>query len=165
MTQSEADKQDGAAGALRRNRPDAIGRNNALAAMAFARAGFRDPTLVLRWVEIVGPEVARFAEPFRLTDGPSGGTLTLRAEPAAAVFLQHQTRTLCERINAYLGRPAIARLKFVHGAISQRPEPIERPRPPSEPAGSDPVNRFSGPDPLKAALVNLARARARPAGD
>ena len=33
---------------------------------AFSRAGFSDPTLVLRWDEIVGPETARLARPLRL---------------------------------------------------------------------------------------------------
>jgi hypothetical protein len=149
----------------RRNRTEAIGRSDAIAAAAFARAGFRDATLVLRWAEIVGPEVARFAEPFKLSESPAGGVLTLRAEPAASVFLQHQTRALCERINAYLGRPAVARLRFVHGALAARPERPPRPRPAPEAPPSDPVHGFVGPDLLKVALVNLARARLRPSRD
>jgi hypothetical protein len=162
---SEPAKQDAFDETARRNRPDAIGRSGAIAAAAFARAGFRDPTLVLRWAEIVGPEVARFAEPFRLSESPAGGVLTLRAEPAASVFLQHQTRSLCERINAFLGRPAVARLRFVHAALAPRPERPPIPRPPAAAPASDPVHSFGGPDPLKAALVNLARARLRPSRD
>ena len=53
------------------------------ASAAFARAGFSDPTLVLRWREIAGPEVARLAQPMKL----SGDILTLRATPGAALFL------------------------------------------------------------------------------
>lgn len=164
MTQGETAKQDGAAFVARRNRPEAIGGAGALVAQAFARAGFRDPTLVLKWREIVGADVARFAQPFKLSESPSGGVLTLRAEPAAAVFLQHQSRMLCERINAYLGRPAVSRLRFVNGAVA-RPEP-PRPAPlrPAMPA-SEPARGFNGPDPLKAALEGLARARLRPARD
>jgi hypothetical protein len=159
MARSETGKQDAADEAVRRNRAEAIGRSNTLAAQAFARAGFSDPTLVLRWVEIVGPEIARFAEPFKLSEGPSGGVLTLRAEPAASVFLQHQTRALCERINAFLGRPAVAKLRFVSGALAQRPEsPRPRRSPAAAPAG-DPAREFSGADRLKAALLDLARAR------
>ena len=159
MARSETRKQDAAEEPIRRNRYEAIARAGGLGAAAFARAGFSDPTLVLRWPDIVGPDMARFAEPLKLSEGPAGGVLTLRAEPAAAVFLQHQTRTLCERINAFLGRPAVARLRFVNGAVATRPEPERRPKPPAEPPTGDPVLGFSGGDSLKEALINLARAR------
>ena len=102
--------------------PDAT----SMAHTAFARAGFLDPTLVLRWEEIAGPETARLAVPIRFSEGPHGGVLTLKAEPGAALFLQHETRPLCERINGYLGRPAVARLKFVQGALASRPPPPAR---------------------------------------
>ncbi len=131
------------------------------AAQAFARAGFSDPTLVLRWDEIAGRETARLARPVKLTEGPSGGVLTLRAEPGAALFLQHETRALTERINAYLGRPAIAKLRFVQGPLT--PRPVHRKRPvPAPPATSDPANRFNGPENVRAALLALARARNKP---
>ena len=107
----------------------------------------------------MGPDIARFAEPLKLSEGPSGGTLTLRAEPAAAVFMQHQTRALCERINAFLGRPAVAKLRFVDGAVTAPPEPQRRPKPPAAPPPGDPATSFAGSDQLKAALLNLARAR------
>ena len=159
MARSETSKQGGIEEAARRNRTEAIGRSSNIAAEAFRRAGFTDPTLVLRWSEIVGPEIARFAEPSKLTEGPSGGILTLRAEPAASVFLQHQTRALCERINGFLGRPAVAKLRFVTGAISAPREAERRRSPPPEPPRGDPATGFAGPDPLKSALINLARAR------
>lgn len=157
MARSETRKQETAE--ERRNRTEAIGRSGALGAAVFARAGFSDPTLILRWPDIVGPDIARFAEPLKLSEGPSGGTLTLRAEPAAAVFMQHQTRALCERINAFLGRPAVAKLRFVDGAVTAPPEPQRRPKLPAEPPPGDPATRFAGSDQLKAALLNLARAR------
>ena len=126
---------------------------------AFARAGFTDPTLVLRWDEIAGPETARLARPVRFSEGPHGGVLTLKAEPAAALVLQHETRPLCERINAYLGRPAVARLKFVQGSLAPRPPaPAHRPRP-GPLAPSDPAQKYEGPEGLREALQNLARAR------
>jgi hypothetical protein len=159
MARRETSKQDGIEETARRNRTEAIGRSSNVAAEAFRRAGFTDPTLVLRWSEIVGPEIARFAEPFKLTESPSGGVLTLRAEPAASVFLQHQTRTLCDRINAFLGRPAVAKLRFVNGTLAAPPEPPRRSKPPAQPPQGDPATGFAGPDPLKSALVNLARAR------
>jgi hypothetical protein len=128
-------------------------------AAAFARAGFRDPALVLRWREIAGDAVARIAQPLKLADGPSGGTLTLRAAPAAALFLGHEKRALCERINAYLGREAVVQIKFSQGAPLVRTAP---PRP-GKPAGpipaADPSLRYHGPDGLAEALQALARRR------
>src|SRR5262249_31425779 len=73
------------------------------AAGAFHRMGFSDPSLVLRWREIAGPEVARLCQPLRFSEGAGGGTLTLKALPGAALFLGHESRALTARINGYLG--------------------------------------------------------------
>jgi len=94
---------------------------------AFARAGFPDPSLVLRWTEIAGAAVARLARPMKWQEGESGATLTLKCEAGAAVLLQHQTRELIQRLNAYLGPGRIARVKIVPGQISRAPEPPDHP--------------------------------------
>jgi hypothetical protein len=147
----------------RRNRTASVGRDaGAIANDAFAKAGFRNPTLVLRWAEIVGQEVARVCTPVKLVDGPSGGTLTLKAEPGASVFLQHETRVLCEKINAYLGHEAVTRLKFVQGPLASRPPPAARLRRAKDVPPDDPSLSYSGPEKLKSALINLAKTR-RPA--
>jgi len=159
MARSETGKQGTPDETVRRNRTEPLGRSNSFAGQAFARAGFTDPTLVLRWADIVGPDVARVAEPFKLSEGPSGGTLTLRAEPAASLFLLHQTRSLCERINAFLGRPAVAKLRFVSAALADRAEPQRLRRPPKEAPAGDPARDFTGSDQLRTALLDLARAR------
>ena len=146
----------------RRNWIGEIGGDVSLnARTAFARAGFADPTLVLRWAEIAGAQTARIARPIKLSDGATGGVLTLKAEPAAALFLQHETRALCARINSYLGRVAVVRLRFVQGPlIAPAPPPPRRPKP-VEPAASDPARRWQGPPNLGEALLNLARQRTR----
>jgi hypothetical protein len=143
----------------RRGRAAAIGMDAAmLGRAAFGRAGFDDPVLVLRWHEIAGPEVARIARPSRISEGPSGGVLTLRADPAAAVFLQHESRALCDRINAWLGRAAVLRLRFVPGDIAADRAGSSR-NCPQESAPGDPARRFTGPDRLKDALLALAGTR------
>jgi hypothetical protein len=148
----------------RRGRAAAVSRDAApLGGGVFARMGFSDPTLVLRWREIAGPEVARLCQPVRFAEGPGGGTLTLKALPGAALFLGHETRTLSERINAYLGRPAVSRLKFIQGNFL----PPKAPAPPHRPLSAKPndaANRYDGPAVVKAALQDLARWR-RPAKD
>jgi hypothetical protein len=150
----------------RRNRAEAVGRGAAAVGTGlFARAGFRNPTLVLRWAEIAGPDVARLAQPIRLSEGPSGGVLTLKSEPGASLFLQHESRELCARINAYLGQQAVAKLKFVQGPLAARPKPRPRPRASGEPAPDDPARTYRGPEPVREALLKLARRRARPDPD
>lgn len=148
----------------RHNRAAAVGRDAGFAgAAAFARAGFSDPSLVLYWEAIAGPEVARLARPVKFTEGPAkdgtGGILTLRALPGAALFLSHEKRALCERINAYLGRPAVMQLKFSQGMLLPRPAGPK----PQKPAGplppGDPSRRYQGPDGLAKALQALARRR------
>lgn len=135
------------------------GDAGATAASAFLRMGFTDPSLVLHWREIAGPEVAQLCQPMRFSEGPQGGTLTLKALPGAALFLGHETRSLTARINQYLGRPAVARLKFVQGAfLPPRPAPVLR-RPAAGSSGADPANAWRGPESLKAALLALARWR------
>jgi len=152
-----------AAAPVRRGRASLVGSDVRLAGgAAFARAGFTDPTLVLRWAEIAGPEIARIARPLKFTESASGGVLTLLAEPAAALFLGHDARTLCARINGYLGRDAVARIKFVQGALTAS-KPAPRPvAPRAAAAPNDPVHNYSGPEALKNALQSLARWR-RPA--
>ena len=147
------------AAAQRRNRAGVIAFDaSAVSRAGFLRAGFSDPGLVLRWKEIVGAEVARIARPLKLVDESRGGVLTLRADPAAALFLQHESRALCARINAWLGRPAVQRLRFVPGDIASEPErPPRRFEP--EPSPDDPATRFSGDGRLASALLRLARSR------
>jgi hypothetical protein len=144
----------------RRNRAAPVGGDaGATAAGAFLRMGFTDPTLVLRWREIAGTEVSRLCQPLRFSEGPQGGTLTLKALPGAALFLGHETRTLTARINQYLGRPAVARLKFVQGNFAApRPATVLR-RAAAGISGADPSNAWRGPESLKAALLALARWR------
>ena len=143
----------------RHARPEPVSHDVTYAARAaFARAGFPDPTLVLRWVEIAGAETARIARPVKFAESPSGGTLTLKAEPAAALFLQHESRSLCERINVYLGRPAVAKLRFIQGSLTPLSAP-PRIRKPIEPTAADPARAWRGPEGLGKALLGLARMR------
>ena len=155
-------EQDAHSPVERRNRATAVGNDaRQLAEPAFARAGFSDHTLVLRWPEIVGPDVARLSRPLKLSESASGGVLTLKAEPAASVFLQHETRSLCARINDFLGRPAVHRLRFVYGSLrADNTEPVSSAASLVAAPADDASRRFKGPAELKDALVALAGTRA-----
>jgi hypothetical protein len=144
----------------RRNRTASVGRDAAaLGSGIFARAGFRNPTLVTRWADIVGPEVARICQPVKLSEGASGGVLTLKAEPGASLFLQHESRLLCEKINAYLGHSAVVRLRFVQGPLATRPAPRTRRKARGDVGPDDPALAYNGPEGLKSALLALAKTR------
>ncbi|MEY4707209.1 MAG: hypothetical protein RJB58_932 [Pseudomonadota bacterium] len=144
----------------RHGRTIPVGADAPLAgAAAFARAGFRDPSLVLRWNEIAGAAVARIAQPLKYSESATGGILTLRAAPGAALFLGHEKRALCERINAYLGRPAVSQIKFSQGALlppapKPKPQKAAGPLPPA-----DPSRHYEGPETLGIAIQALARRR------
>ena len=145
----------------RRNWTEPVARSaSAIGSDLFAKAGFRDPTLVLRWAEIAGPEVARLCQPIRISQGTTGGVLTLKAEPGASLFLQHESRELCGRINRYLGTEAVSRLKFVQGPLAIRPKPPPRRHFPGAVPRDDPALAYQGPHGLREALLKLARARA-----
>ena len=160
MAQTSKDKQPEEP-IKRRARAEPVGRDVSLAARAaFAHAGFSDPTLIMRWGEIAGSDTARLAQPLRLTQGPSGGVLTLKSEPAAALFLQHESRQLCERINAFLGRTAVTKLRFVQGVLL-RPALASKFGKPAEPPATDPSRSWRGSAPLGAALFKLAGSRNR----
>jgi hypothetical protein len=158
MARRQPPKQPEPGETPRRGRATPVGGDASQAAhAAFARAGFTDPTLVLRWSEIAGSEISRIARPLRFEE--KSGILTLLAEPGAALFLAHDSRQLTERINAYLGRPAVTKVKFVQGAVSQPALPPKPARPGTAPKGDDPVYIYRGPDALKTALKSLARWR------
>ena len=139
----------------RRGRADAAGMD-ALnhASGALARAGFPDATLVLRWTEIAGPELARIVSPVKFQEGPEGGTLTLRCEAGSALFLQHQSRPLIEGLNSYLGAGRISRLRFVPGRIAPPPDV------PAHPAAAQKAEpEPESPPGLNEALAALERRR------
>jgi hypothetical protein len=145
---------------IRHNRASSVGQDaGPVAAAAFARAGFADPSLVLRWPEIAGAEVARIARPVRFST--KDGVLTLLAEPGAALFLGHESRALMSRINTWAGRIAVSRIKFVQGRLSLAPLLPAPPRPAKILNSSDPSIGYKGPDKVRAALQSLARWRNR----
>jgi hypothetical protein len=76
------------------------------------------------------------------------------------MFLQHESRVLCDRINTYLGHAAVMRLRFVPGEIAPE-ESQPKQSHPQDSLLDDPAGRFAGPDGLKTALLALARVRRR----
>jgi hypothetical protein len=128
-----------------------------LASRALRRFGFTQTTLLERWAEVAGPQLAEISLPLRLSFAPgsrSGGTLTLQVEGPMATRLQHGQDLILERINAFFGYAAVERLRLVQGAVPARASRMPRPAQKSAPPPPE-VERL--PDgPLKTALLQLA---------
>lgn len=93
-----------------------------------AKRGFARGGLVAEWTTIVGERLAASSLPERVSYPPKqsrNGTLHLRvASGSLAMELQHLEPVLIERINGYLGYPAIARVRLIQGplpALARRP--------------------------------------------
>ncbi len=94
---------------------------------AFARQGFAASELVTHWPEIIGDEVAAFAEPIKLQwprgDVPLEGeaaTLILRVEGPVAIEVQHLSDVILERVNRFLGWRAVGRLALRQAPLARR---------------------------------------------
>ncbi len=114
------------------------------------------------WPAIIGEEVARRAVPERLSlPGPrqETGILTLRVDSADALELQHDAPRLIERINAYYGYRAIARITLIQAPL-RHPSPPTRRRAlaPSEQAELEAVLAGIEDDGLRARLAALGSA-------
>jgi hypothetical protein len=139
---------------------------------ALRRRGFTNIDVVLRWREIVGPELASETCPLRIEwprrqeavlrpDGTAvaGGQrtrLVVATSPARALDVEYAKRDIVERVNRYLGYRAATEVTATpdYTAASQEPrKPATAARPLSEPATAE--------DPLKAALARLGEGVAR----
>jgi hypothetical protein len=88
---------------------------------ALAKRGGAFAAVVTEWAAIVGPELAATSVPERLSEKTA--VLQLRVEGAGAVELQHLAPLLIERINTFLGRDVVARIKLVRAPLPRRPPP------------------------------------------
>ena len=89
----------------------------------FGKRGFSNAAIINNWAEIVGPELAKFTAPEKLTfskDGTSGGVLYLKTITGGmATEIQHLEPIIIERINRYFGYKAIIGLRLSQGPIPQ----------------------------------------------
>lgn len=99
-----------------------------------ARRGFATSQLIAAWPEIVGARNAAVSRPERIV-WPKGtaqegkpALLVLRVEGPRAVFIQHESGQIVERVNAFLGYSAIGQIRIVQaplggGRAETRPRP------------------------------------------
>ncbi len=108
----------------RRGRSVALARLvPALARKAYRARGFAQETVISRWPEIVGRELAAIALPRRLRfrrGARNDGTLEIRVESAHATALQHQEPVILARVNAFFGYRAVTRISLVQAPLAAR---------------------------------------------
>jgi hypothetical protein len=137
------------------------------------RRGFSDSRMLENWSAIVGPQLAAMSQPVRLSrrksgrDGEetAGGVLTVKAEGAIALEIQHLAPQIIDRLNSYYGYAAIARLNIVQGPVTVTHSPLSPPPIKDEEisALADDFDEIETPR-LKRALASLALLMRRDKG-
>jgi len=131
---------------------------------AFTRQGFASAELVMRWSEIVGPEISAHSEPLKIQWPPSQdearppGVLVLRVEGPAAIEIQHLAGLICERVNRFLGWRAVDRIGLRQAPLhrsSRKPAPALDPAVQARIAASLPEITDEG---LRSAVARLGAA-------
>jgi hypothetical protein len=135
-----------------------------IAGKALGKRGLAEGGLVTDWAAIVGEQVAQATLPLKLAftgRERRDGTLHLRVAGAIALELQHLEPQLIERINAYLGYGAVARLRLERGPLPKplRPrrlaEPLAAPLAPAESAAIARSVAGISDEPLRQSLARL----------
>jgi hypothetical protein len=123
---------------------------------AFRRRAPATAQVLADWNDIVGPGLAAVTAPRRM----SGTTLTLACAGPIAMELQHMPEELISKINSYLGRIVVQRLRFVQEILPPQatPAPLLLPDEPPPPIPGIPAG------PLHDALARLGQALQRQPG-
>ena len=104
-----------------------------------AARGLGATSLVADWPEIVGADVARYAQPIEIRWPPRGerrgaeaaasATLVLRVDGAFALEAQHAAAVIVERVNAHLGWRCVDKVAFRQGPLVAAAPPRRAPPP------------------------------------
>lgn len=79
--------------------------------------GFAVARLLTHWAEVVGPEIAAYSRPVRISHGKGfGATLTLLVAGARAPLVQMQIEQIRDKVNACYGFNAVARIVLTQTA-------------------------------------------------
>jgi hypothetical protein len=112
-----------------------------IVAPTLAARGLGQMSLIADWPDIVGADVARYAQPAQIQWPPRGArqdpnsvapaTLVLRVDPAFALEAQHAAAVIVQRVNAHLGWRCVGRVAFRQGPLAPTRPPHRAPPAPS----------------------------------
>jgi len=102
-----------------------------VASPVLGKRGFSEAQLIAQWPAVIGENLALHMAPERISFARGGrrdGTLRVRVEPGFALEAQHREPQILERINAFFGYRAVARLALTQGPLprGQIPRPALR---------------------------------------
>mgnify|MGYP002630932862 FL=1 len=133
-----------------------------IAGKALRRRGFAEAAIITNWEAIVGDVLAResIPEKLRFPRGENtGATLHVRVSGAFSTELQHLAPLVVEKINAYFGYAAVARLTMAQGPITRARDAPKRKTVPPLSGPPSPALRQSfaniEDDNLRASLTEL----------
>jgi hypothetical protein len=130
---------------------------------AFKKQGFASRELVTRWSEIVGADIAAYAEPLKIQwQRPVEGqpeipaTLILRVEGPRALEIQHSSTVILERVNRFFGWSAVGKIALRQAPLS-RPARRKKAHPPSDAAVAEEARELDAvvDENLRTALARL----------
>lgn len=106
---------------------------------ALKKRGFSTVELLSNWPEIVGPQLAPYCQPDKITwprqkaSDRSGhlrlGKLVVAAEGPVALELQHMAPVILERVNTFMGQVCVGQLSIVNRPVAQANAPQSAPKP------------------------------------
>jgi hypothetical protein len=138
---------------------------------ALGTRSLAEAALLTEWSSIVGNEISTHCWPRRVTfpkrTERREGTLVLRVKPGQAPRIGHQELIILDRVNAYFGYKAVARLRLEQGPLPLREDPPEPPPPPLSESETQAVARnVEGVEDadLRAALERLGQSLRRRSG-
>ncbi|HIJ61414.1 MAG TPA: DUF721 domain-containing protein [Rhodospirillaceae bacterium] len=137
-----------------------------LAKRGLGSRGFTEAALVTEWPNIVGALLGARSLPLKIAFPPGdrvGGTLSVRVGSGGlAMEFQHLEPQILQKVNAFFGYGAVARLAITQGPVPRRTPPRAAPPPPPPldgAAAADLQQRLAGiaDDELRATLEALGR--------
>lgn len=130
---------------------------------AFNKRGFAQAQIILDWEKIVGPHIAQYGIPERISyykAATSKGTLVLAVTPGWAPIINHGKQQIMDRINSYFGYEAVNRLQLKQ-TLYIKPRPSDQMMPNEKGAMDDTpledLTDITDPD-LRQALAQLKRS-------
>ena len=136
-----------------------------IAGPVLGKRGFAEAQLIAEWAAIIGDDLADHCTPDKLSFSRGerrDGTLQLSVAAGFAPELQHREPRVLERINAFFGYRAVARLRLTQRPPSHQPRrriaPAARPLSQSESKTLEKNLSTIPDDALREALDRLGRA-------
>lgn len=124
------------------------------------KRGFAEERILMEWATIVGPALAQYTVPQKMTfekNQQTGGRLYILAEPAWAMELQYMEPVVLDKIAGFFGYRAVSRLIIKQGPVVHKQTKATKPKICTENKPLPELPSDVEDDELRNALQKLAR--------